>query len=420
MRDFLTVFRYTFYEHVRKKTFIISTIILVALAVVMMLLPSIISAVQQGGKPGGTPGTDGEPRGVLYVLDADDLLGGELDGLRAVSTGYEVKTAEPADKDSLVGRIAEEDGLFLLEIYLADEKPAAEYYFREYATGPDPDALSTAIKQRYEDILLRSAGVGEDVIARLRAPLQLNLHERGSGYFKGQISSILICLLLFISIYYYGYWIAQSVASEKTSRVMELLITSVKPSSIIVGKTAAMGALGLVQLAILLFSGGLTYRIAFPKDFTVLGQQLDLSAFTPVAVIMILVYFLLGYALFAMLNAVAGASVSRAEDINTAIMPISFIGIASFYFAYMTSLIPGAGRLSVIASIVPFSAPFSMPSRILSAGAHAGELLLSLVLLAVTILALAWVSIRLYSSAVLHYGKRLKISELVGLARKQR
>lgn len=419
MRDFLTVFRYTFLEHLRKKSFIISTAILLVIAVAVMLLPSMISTLQSGGGGADEPG-EGEAAGVLYVLDEGGLLGGALDGIRAASPGYDVKEAVPAEKDALAGRIAEEDGLYLLVITLSDGKPTVDYYFKEYASGPSPDALSAAVKARYEDVLLEGAGVSRDVIEKLRAPVAMSLHEQGKGYLQSTVSSIVVAMLLFLSVYYYGYWIAQSVASEKTSRVMELLITSVKPSSIIIGKTVAMGTLGLLQLSSLLLVGGITYKLAFPKDFAIMGQSLNLSGFTPFSLVMILVYFVLGYALFAMLNAVAGATVSRAEDINTAIMPISMIGLASFYFAYMTSLIPGAGDLSAASSIVPFSAPFSMPGWIMTDTVPAAEIVLSILLMAATIALLAWASVKLYSSAVLHYGKRLKIYELIGMASKNR
>lgn len=113
MRDFLTVFRYTFLEHLRKKSFIISTAILLVIAVAVMLLPSMISTLQSGGGGADEPG-EGEAAGVLYVLDEGGLLGGALDGIRAASPGYDVKEAVPAEKDALAGRIAEEDGLYLL------------------------------------------------------------------------------------------------------------------------------------------------------------------------------------------------------------------------------------------------------------------------------------------------------------------
>jgi ABC-2 type transport system permease protein len=117
-----------------------------------------------------------------------------------------------------------------------------------------------------------------------------------------------------------------------------------------------------------------------------------------------------------MFNAVCGATVSKSEDIQQAIMPLSMIAMVSFYFAYMTSMAPESPA-AVAASLVPFSAPFSMPSRMLSANIPAWQIVLSLLILAGTTVLMCFISIKLYSSAVLHYGKRLKISELIRMSK---
>lgn len=206
-----------------------------------------------------------------------------------------------------------------------------------------------------------------------------------------------------------------SVASEKTSRVMELLVTSTKPSKIILGKSAAMGLLGLIQLSMVVLVGILTYKLTFPENFAIAGQTLDLSSFTPFSVAMIVLYFILGYSLYAMMNAVAGATVSKAEDVNSSIMPISMIALAAFYLGYFSLLAP-KGQVSVLASIIPFSAPFSMPSRILAGDVPAWQIGASLVALVITIVFIAWISIRIYSAAVLYYGTRIKLKDLLKMS----
>jgi len=222
-------------------------------------------------------------------------------------------------------------------------------------------------------------------------------------------------MLLFFAIYFYGYGVAMSVASEKTSRVMELLVTSTKPSKIILGKSAAMGILGLIQLFMVVLTGTLTYKLTFPDNFTIAGQMLDFSSFTPFGLIMIVVYFILGYSLYAMMNAVAGATVSKAEDVNSSIMPISMISMVAFYMGYFSLAVP-KGTVAIVASIIPFSSPFSMPCRILATEVPAWQIAASIISLIITIVLIAWISIKIYSSAVLHYGKRLKIKDLVKMS----
>jgi ABC-2 type transport system permease protein len=128
------------------------------------------------------------------------------------------------------------------------------------------------------------------------------------------------------------------------------------------------------------------------------------------------VYFILGYSLYATVNAVVGATVSKAEDVNSAIMPVNMIIMVAFYFAYAAVSFPD-GQIAKIASIIPFTAPFSMPTRILMSTVPVWEIAASIALLAVTIVIVSFMSIKLYSSAVLHYGKRLKLGELFKMSK---
>ena len=206
-----------------------------------------------------------------------------------------------------------------------------------------------------------------------------------------------------------------SVASEKTSRVMELLVTSTKPSKIILGKSAAMGLLGLIQLAMVVFTSILTYKFTFPENFAIAGKSFNLSSFTPFSLLMIVIYFILGYCLYAMMNAVCGATVSKAEDVNSSIMPITMISMVAFYMGYFSLAAP-KGNVAILSSIIPFSAPFSMPSRILATEVPVWQITASIFSLVITIIFIAWISIKIYSSAILHYGKRLKLKDLMKMS----
>jgi len=273
------------------------------------------------------------------------------------------------------------------------------------------------VNSLYDSKLLALAGVDEVTTEKILPTPGITVNELGQGYVKSKLSSMIITFVLFFAIYYFGYGIAVSVASEKTSRVMETLVTSTKPSNIIFGKTAAMGLLGLLQLTLILLTATITYKLFFPKDFTMFGQSIDFSAFTPLAMIMILIYFILGYLLYAMMNAVAGASVSSSEDVNTAIMPITMISLISFYAAYLPATLPNAGKIAALTSIIPFTSPFSMPGRLLLGNVSTAELAGSIVLLIATILLFSWVSVKIYSAAILHYGNRLKISDLIKMVK---
>ena len=136
------------------------------------------------------------------------------------------------------------------------------------------------------------------------------------------------------------------------------------------------------------------------------------------SILICLIYFILGYTVYAFLNAVTGATVSKVEDLNSAQMPVAMIALISFYLAYFTATVPDSSA-SKFASIFPFSSAFSMPGRILAGGVASWEIIISIAILLVTAVLLAFISIKAYSGAVLHYGKRLNIKELLKLSKEK-
>ena len=217
--------------------------------------------------------------------------------------------------------------------------------------------------------------------------------------------------ILFFAIYFYGYSVSTSVSSEKTSRVMETLVTSTTPTKIVVGKTIAMGIVGLVQLIGLILVAVISYKIFIPSDFDLISKFVGELNLNVPAILICFVYFILGYTVYAFLSAVTGATVSKAEDVQAASTPISLIAVISFYLAYFTSTMPNS-TASKFASVFPFSSAFSMPGRILAGATSGTEIVISIIVLIITAVLLAIISIKVYSSAILHYGDRLKLKDL--------
>lgn len=414
MRDFLIVLTYTFRENIRKTTFIVSTIIILILTIAIMIIPGLITNSSKSNTSNND--TNKIKSTVLqnfYIVDNINVLNKDVTPLKQAFSGYNVELKKVNDVSALVARIKSEENTFLLVLDKKNGVPTFEYFYKKYGIGPNPSELQPIIKNMYASSILKSAGVDVSIATKILSIPDITENELGKGYLKSMIASMLIIFVLFFAIYYFGYGIAMSVASEKTSRVMETLITSTKPSRIILGKTVATGLLGLLQLVLMLTTAIITYSLFFPKDFKLFGQSIDFSAFTPLAIIMIVIYFILGYFLYAMLNAVAGASVSKAEDVNSAIMPISMISVFSFYLAYFPTTIPNSGNIASITSIIPFTSPFAMPSRLLMANVAPLDLIASIALLIATIVLLYWVSVKIYSAAILHYGNRLKMIDLI-------
>ncbi|MCB2307685.1 ABC transporter permease [Clostridium estertheticum] len=416
MKGFFTVLNYTFKENSRKKSFIISTIITLILTAVIVSMPAIIKSFDNTSKnKTQQESSNTKTKGVIFVVDSKGILKENSNKLNTVFSQYKFKPETANNIDSLKNKVNKEENNALL---ILDEKngvPTFNYIVKQSGDGLDPTALSQYIKSNFVTNLLKEAKVPNNITQMLQTDISFNVSELGKGKIGSSISSVVVSMLLFFSIYFYGYGVAMSIASEKTSRVMELLVTSTKPSIIILGKSAAMGLLGLVQVFMVVCTGLLTYKLTFPDNFSIGGQALDFSSFTPFSVVMIVVYFILGYFLYAMMNAVAGATVSKAEDVTSALMPISFISIAAFYLGYFSLAVPKE-TVSIVSSIIPFSSPFSMPSRILATEVPIWQITASLLSLFITIAFIAWISIKIYSAAILHYGKRLKLKDLMKIS----
>lgn len=418
MRDFLTVFSYTFYENARKKAFIISTIIVLALVIILLNVPAAMKYFENNKKSGGEQAPATEKKGIVYVVDTKNVLKGNLDEFKKQLNAYDFKSATEDQVGSLKEQIKTGNNTSLAVI---DEKggvPDFNYWVKQRGNGLNPEEFRRILKSGFSNRILKDANVPDETAKIALSDVTFGMNELGKGMVKSYFSSMLIIMLLFFAVYFYGYGVSMSVASEKTSRVMEILLTSTKPSRVILGKSAAMGLLGLSQLFLIVAAATVTYKISFPEEFTIGGQSIDFSSFTPFSIIMIMVYFILGYSLYAMLNAVAGATVSKIEDLNSSMMPISIVTLLSFYLSYGSVGVPDGG-LAIASSIVPFSAPFSMPSRLLMTEVPVWQILVSLLSLCVTTVFMAWISIKLYASAVLHYGKRLKIAELLKMSKNQ-
>lgn len=418
MQGFLTVFRYTFFENARKKSFVVSTSIILFLTVVVICIPGIINYFENSKKSNTeSANISSSNKSIIYIIDSKEIYKDNIPDIKSAFPNYEVKVKTSADISEVKEIVRKSKTESLIEIDEKEGIPYFNYWVKQYNSGGlKVEEISRGLKNIFTVKLLKNAKVSDVTTSKILRDVNYNLTELGKGVVKGYIASYFIIILLFMAIYFFSYGISMSVASEKTSRVMEILLTSTKPSRIIIGKSAAMGLLGLCQLFLVVGTSFVTYSVAFPKDFKIGGMSIDLSSFTPMVIIMVFLYFILGYSLFAMLNAVAGSSVSKAEDVNSAIMPVSMISMISFYLAYGSVFMPDGG-LAIAASIIPFSAPFSMPSRLLMSEVPWWQIAISITLLVTTIIIAASISIRIYSKAVLHYGKRLKINDLVKISK---
>ena len=425
MRDILTVFRFTLRDGARKKAFWVTTIIVLVLIVGICCIPRVMELFSGGSTP--EPGTEppgasaGEPvekNETCYLIDEQQLIPGAAEALAAALPQADVIAGEESQLDSYKTEAEEDNSIYIVQVLPSEQGalPKVQFYVHDILSGAPTDTVTAVLKTTYVSQALQSAGVSADMAALALSDMTYDMAIVGKMDMSGYVLGILLTMLTFFAVYYYGYGVAMSVASEKTSRVMETLVVSAKPSRILVGKILGMGVLGLLQMLMFLVVGALGYTLLVPEDFTIGGMPLALSAFTPASAVLILVYFLLGYALYAVLNSVCGATVSRTEDLNAAMMPTVFISLIAFYAAYMVMFIPNEAAKRIV-TYIPFTSPFLLPFRLLNETVPATDIAISLVLLVVCIALVALLSIRIYSASVLHYGQRLKLKDILKLSK---
>ncbi len=245
----------------------------------------------------------------------------------------------------------------------------------------------------------------------------LDPQETASRAFLG----IVFVVLLFISVVIYGMWVATGVASEKSSRVMELMISAASPRQMLTGKVVGIGAAGLTQyvaiavpaLFVLAFQDRIAQAILGPAW----ADGAPLVGLTPTLLAGYGVFFLLGFTLFALIYAAMGSFVSRPDDLQTLSLPLSLVAMVG-YLTAIVALSGGGGVWVTIASYLPPFSPFVMLARVMVGTVPPWQLALSIGLLGAAVLVVAVAATRMYAAGVLLYGQRPGLRAFIAAARR--
>jgi ABC-2 type transport system permease protein len=214
-------------------------------------------------------------------------------------------------------------------------------------------------------------------------------------------------LILYGQLLTYGFWVATGVVEEKSSRVIEILLATIRPKDLLAGKVLGLGVLGLGQLLIVSLVG-----LVVAGATGALDVDTDLIG----AIALSLVWFVLGYAFYASAYAVAGALVPRQEEIQSSTTPLTMLILLSLFLGFAVNEDPD-GTLAHVTAFIPPVAPVTMPSRIILGAAPAWEIAASAALMIVSTLALIPFAGRIYAAAVLRTGSAVKLREALRLAR---
>ena len=407
MRDLWTVTEFTMKEMLRRKSFIISTLIILVIIIVGINIPNILKLFTDSSETGDK----------LLIVDSNNVFEGNLSSLEQMNTGYEVQISnENISFDDIKSKIENKEIDDAIIVEQTDNNIKIRYIVESTTMMAGvPENVISAINTIYSNMQINKLQLTPEQIASITPNFEYSLEQTEEQEVQGNVLAImLLSIVLFYAIYFCAYQVSSSITTEKTSKIMETLVTSTSPKTIVLGKTVGIGIVGLLQVCLLVAVALITaYTCLEPGT---LDSILDMSNFTPYLAIITIIYFILGYVAYALMYALTGSTVSKPEDIQSANGPVAIIAVIGFYLSYFTMMNP-TSDLNVFASMLPISSPFCMPFRIMMGLASTTDVIISILILLVTIFIIARVAIKIYSNAILNYGTKMSFADLIKVYR---
>lgn len=383
MRDTVTVMKFTAKDMVKRKSFIISTIIILAMIVIGFNIPKIIKSIKKDAEK-------------IIIVDKDNIFEGKIQN----------EDIEIITENNTLGEIKEKikngDIEYGIIINKEENNINLTYVLENKISNGPSEEFESYLTTLYKDIQIEKLNIDKAEKQKLTPQFNYQLEVVDENIKGNPLVMMMISIVLFYAVYFCAFQVSNSITTEKTSKIIETLVTSTSPTNIIIGKTLGVGLVGLCQLALIIITAYISAKSFI--DPKMLEMALDTSALTPMLGLITLVYFLLGYLTFGLMYALTGSTVSKPEDIQSANQPVVFITIIGFYLAYFTMINPSS-NLNHIAALLPISSPFCMPLRIMMGASSTNEILLSIGILIITIIVIAKVAINIYRNAILNYGK---------------
>lgn len=408
MKNLPIVIRFEFFKLIKKKPFIISTVIIAALLIVGLSFPTITKAF-------GSP-----------IFDKED---GTLDMPEKVNYGIliENESVKPEELEAQLGHhklhlLDKRDDLKDLVLsqevvagFIIEEPTRYEYVVR----NTDMHDSNTYIMDQALLNIFRSKTLAEynidpiivGEVYSIAAEHEVEILEKDS------ISNFAYTYILIFGLYFivivYGQLIATSIASEKSNRSMEILVTSTSTESLIFGKVIAGALTGILQFALLILIGKVTYGL----NASAWGNRLDFVFDVPGNILATFSIFgILGYLFYLFFYGTVGALVSRTEDVGSAATPLMLVFIASFFVSMFSMQTPDSSLLKV-ASFIPFSSFMAMFVRVSMGSVATLHVIISLVLLAISTGLMGFFGAKIYRLATLMYGNPIKLTRAIKLLR---
>lgn len=385
-RAVLLVARREFLSKVRTKSFLIGTVVIVAVLAGYVLLQTVLF--------------DQSNRSEVALSGQATVLAEPLRET-AKSFGREVVTMDVTD----VAKAEEQVREGQLDVLITGAPDALRVVVKDDLNDELRNSLDVIVKQQVLNAQLAEAGLNPAEVAQNIARAKVDvvaLQPEDSQHGQRLAIGLVIAALLYYSLLVYGTMVAQGVVEEKSSRVVEILLATLRPWQLLLGKVIGLGAVGLVQLVLI---GGIGLALSSSTGVV------DLTSVAGGALATGLLWYLLGFFLYATIFAAAASLVSRQEELQSVVTPISMVIIIAFVVGINLMIQDPSGTTVTVLSMLPPFAPILMPGRMAMGVAPAWQVLLAIVLALAAIAAITWLGGKVYANAVLRTGSRVKLRE---------
>ena len=433
MRKILAVVRREFMTRVHTRAFVIGTILGPLLMGFMFVLPILLSRRETAPKRivvlDAAPGDFGRITAERLRSEMRDTVTRTRPLYRVAHVAVDAGSLERT-RDSLValtGRTTAEAAPGLDGVLIIDDTTLAsgriQYLGVNVGSPADMGALRRALDPLVKSARLTGAGVDPIVVMRALRPIDFQTLKVSEGRITGEsgeasfLLAYVMSFMLYFALLLYGIQVMSSVVEEKTSRIMEVLVSSLTPFQMLLGKVVGVGLVALLQIGIwagtamvLTTFGGRIAAMFGASPATV--SDLPLPAVSPDMLLVFLLFFSLGFLFFAAAYAAVGSMCSTVQETQQSHTPITLL-IAAGLFCMFALLSEPAGTLARTLSLVPFVAPFVTPVRYSFAPLPWTELLASTVAMVLGILGVVWIAARIYRVGILSYGKKASVRDVM-------
>lgn len=406
MKQFGKILKFELKGYMRNKVFVGITIFLVVAIAVVMFIPNIIAAFESD--EGDVTPTD-LPTMLVYAED-ENLSAIVKEYFGSAFVDYNVKVAEGSvddlKNDIISGNVE--------CAFVMNSASSYTYYVNNLSMyDMNTEVANTVLQEVYRiNAMVQNGLTPEQAGEIMSVQIESGTETLGKDQMQNFFYTYIMIFALYMVILLYGQMVATNVATEKSSRAMEVLVTSAKPTSMMFGKVLASCIAGFSQLVLVFGTAILLYNV----NKEALSNPLIASIFDiPIELfIYLIVFFVLGFLIYAFMFGAIGSTASKLEDINTSVMPITFLFIIAF-MVVMFSMSSGSvdNTAMLVCSYIPFTSPMAMFTRICMSTVAWYEIAISIAILIGSTVGIGVLSAKIYRVGVLLYGMPPKFSTIM-------